>query len=140
MVPDDVNGLLSGLAAPDGDTWDRGQIDSSLAAGDWGVVAVIPGYYLGFCIGKPGQTILEVLQIVVQPEHRRKGLGRRMLECMCGVGKGRGMEEVWLEVRASNLPARSLYRKCGFVQTGVRRGYYGSGQESEDAVLMSRLL
>ena len=140
MIPDDINGILSGWAAPGEDVWDSAQINSALAAGDWGVLAIIPGHYLGFCIGKPGQTILEILQVAVRPEHRRKGLARRMLESMCGVGKGGGMEEIWLEVRASNLPARSLYENCGFIQTGVRSGYYGGGRKSEDAVLMSRAL
>ena len=47
MIPDDVNGLVPGLAAPGEDSWGRSQINSSLSAGDWGVVAVVPGRHLG---------------------------------------------------------------------------------------------
>ena len=40
---------------------------------------------------------------------------------------------VYLEVRAGNVIARRLYRQLGFRDLGVRRGYYGPGQ---DAIVM----
>jgi ribosomal protein S18 acetylase RimI-like enzyme len=40
---------------------------------------------------------------------------------------------MFLEVRAGNLAARRLYRGLGFRDLGVRRGYYGPGQ---DAIVM----
>jgi ribosomal-protein-alanine N-acetyltransferase len=48
-----------------------------------------------------------------------------------------GARLVTLEVRRENAPARSLYRKLGFVDTGQRRNYYGRG---EDAIIMSLAL
>ena len=140
MVREDVDGLLPIISSPGEDTWEYGQIDTSLDAGDWGVVAVAQGHYLGYCLAKPGAAILEILQIAVNPAHRRKGLGRRMINFMCEAAKSRGMDEVWLEVRASNLSARALYGDSGFIETGVRNDYYGAGDVREAAIMMSRLL
>ena len=47
-------------------------------------------------------------------------------------------EFVFLEVRPSNLAARSLYEKIGFTMLGLRRGYYRN--PSEDAIVMGKSL
>jgi len=47
------------------------------------------------------------------------------------------MASVTLEVRRSNAPARALYSSLGFEEAGVRRDYYGRG---EDALIMRRML
>ena len=46
----------------------------------------------------------------------------------------RGVERMTLEVRPSNLPARRLYERLGFVEIGIRKGYYQDN--NEDAILM----
>ncbi len=43
---------------------------------------------------------------------------------------------LWLEVRRSNLRAQAIYRRYGFTEVGVRRGYYPAVQGREDAVVM----
>jgi ribosomal-protein-alanine N-acetyltransferase len=49
----------------------------------------------------------------------------------------RGLAAIWLEVRASNTRARYLYGARGFVEQGIRRGYYpAAGSRREDAVVM----
>jgi len=45
-----------------------------------------------------------------------------------------GMERMTLEVRVSNYPAQSLYKRLGFAAAGVRKGYYADTQE--DALIM----
>jgi ribosomal-protein-alanine N-acetyltransferase len=42
-----------------------------------------------------------------------------------------------LEVRQSNLRARALYRRRGFAEVGLRKGYYPAALQREDAVVMS---
>jgi ribosomal-protein-alanine N-acetyltransferase len=49
-------------------------------------------------------------------------------------------QSVWLEVRAGNQEAQALYRRHGFVVTGVRPKYYPAREGREDAVLMSLTL
>ena len=76
----------------------------------------------------------EVLRIAVAPEARRAHIGSRMLEQMIEAARTRGMEQIFLEVRASNEAARRMYAQAGFREIGVRRAYYSN--PDEDAVLM----
>ena len=73
---------------------------------------------------------LEILNLAVDPDHRRQGvagiLARKLLQRIAG--------PLFLEVRAGNRPALSLYKKLGFTETGQRRSYYRN--PVEDAVIM----
>jgi ribosomal-protein-alanine N-acetyltransferase len=77
---------------------------------------------------------VHLLNIAVREPCRRKGLGRRLLSKMLEVGSSEDAETAWLEVRPSNLAARSLYRKTGFREVGRRLRYYTD--TCEDAILM----
>ncbi len=74
-----------------------------------------------------------VMTIAVCPERRRRGLARTLIKAAFGEPASAGARHVYLEVRPSNLAARTLYASLGFAETGVRRGYYGD----EDALLMT---
>ncbi|MBE6569076.1 MAG: ribosomal-protein-alanine N-acetyltransferase [Ruminococcaceae bacterium] len=76
----------------------------------------------------------EVLNIAVDPAYRRKGYGEILLSAMLTSAVNRGAEEIFLEVRASNTPARTLYEKYGFAPIGIRKKYYTN--PTEDAVCM----
>ncbi len=76
---------------------------------------------------------VHVLNVAVHPEHRGRGLGRTLLEAILAESRAAGSRAVFLEVRAGNVVARRLYRHLGFRELGVRRGYYGPGQ---DAIVM----
>jgi ribosomal-protein-alanine N-acetyltransferase len=66
-------------------------------------------------------------------------LGRALLREYLARSKA-GKAEAWfLEVRAGNRTAINLYESEGFAEYCRRADYYGTGQEREDAVLMSRL-
>ncbi len=81
---------------------------------------------------------VSLLNIAVHPAHRRRGLGGRLLELVERVGAERGGEQVFLEVRASNAAGLALYRGRGYVQVGIRKGYYSD--DKEDAIVMRRVL
>ena len=80
----------------------------------------------------------EVLRIAVKKEFRRKGMGSVLLDSMLEEGRKSGAGIFYLEVRSSNDPARRLYEKKGFTETGRRKDYYKNPKE--DAVLMSLVL
>ena len=71
----------------------------------------------------------DVLTLGVDPDCRRGGIGSTLLTAMIEAFRQEGGQSLFLEVRASNLPARSLYEKFGFTQIGIRRNYYQQPQE-----------
>jgi aminoglycoside 6'-N-acetyltransferase I len=52
---------------------------------------------------------LWINEVGVAPSHRRRGIGRRMLDAMLAHGKALGCTEAWLGTEEDNLPARRLY-------------------------------
>ena len=81
--------------------------------------------------GKLVADALHIMTIAVRPERRRKGFARALIKAVLAAQPS--ARRVYLEVRPSNLAARELYDSLGFVQTGVRPGYYGD----EDALLLT---
>ena len=77
-----------------------------------------------------------VMNLAVDPDHWRKGIGRKLLERLFA-DTARDLERgITLEVRVSNGAAIRLYRSLGFQPTGIRRGYYTDNRE--DALIMWR--
>lgn len=77
-----------------------------------------------------------VTNIAVLPAYRGRGLGERMMLELMARATARGALRMTLEVRASNTPAQTLYRKLGFESRpgAVRKGYYTD--TGEDAIIM----
>ena len=73
--------------------------------------------------------------LVVDRDHRRKGIGQFLLLHLLLNGAERGAVLAVLEVRRSNRPAQALYLDYGFVQIDERPRYYHNG---EDALVMLR--
>ena len=73
--------------------------------------------------------------VAVSPAYRRQGIAEALLTALLARARARKLSFVTLEVRAGNTPAQALYRKLGFQEVGVRRGYYE--HPKEDAVLMT---
>ncbi|WP_299598438.1 ribosomal protein S18-alanine N-acetyltransferase [uncultured Microbulbifer sp.] len=83
---------------------------------------------------------VEILDVAVAPQWRRQGVGGRLLEDIFSQ-LPEDIARILLEVRASNRPARALYRKLGFSEDGRRKNYYPKPDGSrEDALLMSLVL
>lgn len=76
---------------------------------------------------------VHLLNVAIHPEWRGLGHGRALVSAVIGEARVVGARVVFLEVRAGNVVARRLYRQLGFRDLGVRRGYYGPGQ---DAIVM----
>jgi ribosomal-protein-alanine N-acetyltransferase len=79
----------------------------------------------------------EILTLAVAPEARRRGVARALVEAAADAAREKGAPALFLEVAAENAPARALYHAAGFVQAGLRKGYYRSGA---DALVLRRTL
>ena len=75
-----------------------------------------------------------ITNIAVAEEYRRQGLGRAVTRALMQYASNLGVQYMTLEVRRSNMAARHLYESLGFVQLGVRKGYYED--TGEDGLLM----
>jgi len=77
----------------------------------------------------------EIINLAVSPEQRSKGVGHLLLSRMIDEACRAGASCIHLDVRESNQPARRLYERTGFVQTGIRMGYYADDQENAITML-----
>lgn len=78
----------------------------------------------------------EVIDVGVDPRHRRSGVGAALLQRALHMAEQSGARRTFLEVRAGNHAARALYEHAGFEPYGTRARYYSNG---EDAVLYTHV-
>ena len=72
--------------------------------------------------------------VATLPEYRKRGIAAALVK----KALENEMEFLTLEVRESNIPAISLYKKLGFEEVGVRPNFYR--EPDEDAILMTKYL
>ncbi|GAC1635043.1 MAG: ribosomal protein S18-alanine N-acetyltransferase [Candidatus Acidiferrum sp.] len=73
---------------------------------------------------------MEILNLAVGPNWRRKGYASVLLQAALGECRERSFEAVFLEVRESNERALTFYQKHGFTRSGRRPRYYSNPEES----------
>jgi len=88
----------------------------------------------GYLIGREVAATGEVLNLAVAPEFRRRGIGGALLGAGLTAFRRRRVDEVFLEVRESNLSAQALYLGHGFRPVGQRSSYYRNPRE--DALVL----
>ncbi|GAB3557498.1 ribosomal protein S18-alanine N-acetyltransferase [Spelaeicoccus albus] len=133
---DDVMRLDGELFGPT--AWTPANFWAELAApGRHYLVAETPeGRIVGFAGLATGGAEAEVQTIAVSKQAQGQGLGRRLLAALIDGAHKSGASSLMLEVRADNDRAADLYRRAGFEQIAVRRGYYAS--IGVDALIMRR--
>lgn len=96
-------------------------------------VAVVEDRLAGFLVCRVvAEGEREVLNLAVEPQFRRRGIARALIEADCSCN----LCDYFLEVRASNTVARALYDVMGFTEEGVRREYYENPREA--GIVMKR--
>lgn len=93
---------------------------------------------VGFVLMRSVAGEAEVLTIAVAPSHRRRGVGRAMLEEVFRKLYRDRVEAVFLDVDAGNEGALALYRRLGFSKVGERKGYYAHGSVPGATALVLR--
>lgn len=107
-------------------------------AGLPGWVAETPAGVVGFIVARSAADEMEILNLAVHPDARRRGIAAELLEAALDYGRSAGLRRAFLEVRQSNLPARRTYERQGFVSVGLRPRYYRHPEEN--ALVMTRTL
>jgi ribosomal-protein-alanine N-acetyltransferase len=136
----DVASLLHRAAfAPLGERgWTRQDMAELHASpGASGVMLLSDGKQIGFALCRVAADEAELLTIVVDAAHRRRGAGRFLLETVIEHVRAAGASALFLEVGADNPAACSLYEQMSFRTVGRRTGYYRrSGGPNADALVM----
>lgn len=88
------------------------------------------GLMLGFLVGlieRDGTG--HVIAVGVDPNCRRRGFGRWLMECVEDGFRARGVSTLRLEVRATNVTAQRLYMKLGYIIVERMSNYYSNGDD-----------
>lgn len=125
-----VDDELAARVAPDaaGDASDAGEAVHDEPDAAWPPLLGYAGL-----LAPAGGDQGDIQTIAVDPAARGIGLGRGLMHALITESRRRGIAQLFLEVRADNPIARSLYESLGFAEIGVRRGYYRHGV---DAIMM----
>lgn len=118
-----------------GDPWSETGFREALgAAWTFGLVAEGRPGVVGYLIGRELAGAGEILNLAVAPESRRRGVARALLDAGIQRLRQRHVDEIFLEVRESNLTAQALYVGAGFRPVGQRSAYYRNPKE--DALVL----
>lgn len=92
------------------------------------------GTVLGVATFSQVAGLADLNRVVVHPDHRHRGIGRRLVLAGLAWATESGAHQVMLEVDAGNEAAGALYGQLGFVALARRANYYGAGH---DALVMA---
>jgi ribosomal-protein-alanine N-acetyltransferase len=90
---------------------------------------------VGFAVFHRVMEEAELRNIAIDPAHQRKGIARALLAAGMRTMQELGVRRLFLEVRASNHPARALYASAGFELLYARHDYYRN--PAEDALVLA---
>jgi ribosomal-protein-alanine N-acetyltransferase len=117
--------------------WTRQDMAELLATpAGGGLILQIDGEDAGVVLWRTIADEAELLTLAVSGEHRRRGVGRALLNEVIERSRRQGARQLFLEVGADNPGARSLYAQAGFVEVGRRVAYYQRPAGFADALVL----
>jgi [ribosomal protein S18]-alanine N-acetyltransferase len=140
MTPADLDAVLvleRSLFAEE--AWSRQMLEGELAEqprSRYYLVADDDGVITGYAGLLVAANQADVVTLAVAADRWGQGAGSALLEALLAEAVRRGCTEVFLEVRTDNTRAQRLYRRYGFSQIGIRKGYYQPS--GADALVMRR--
>jgi [ribosomal protein S18]-alanine N-acetyltransferase len=140
MTPEDIDAVLVLEHTLFGEeAWSRQMLEGELAEqprSRYYLVADEDGTITGYAGLMVAAAQADVLSLAVAADRWGRGTGSALLEGLLAEAARRRCTEVFLEVRTDNDRAQGLYRRYGFTEIGVRRGYYQPS--GTDALVMRR--
>ena len=140
MTHDDIPWVARTEADCQSYPWTAGNFADSLRAGNSCWLQRYQGQPSGFGIMLLVVDEAHLLNLAIAPARRLGGLGRSLLLFLCAEANRAGALQMFLEVRPTNQPARTLYARYGFEEVGRRRNYYPAAGGREDALVLRRAL
>jgi len=120
--------------------WSRGNFSDSLSAGYSCWVYEENEMVFGYAVLMLVMDEAHLLNFSIAKLYQGRGLGRNLLVHMMQIARKHGAQNIFLEVRPSNIAAIGLYESIGFNEMAVRRNYYPAKGGREDAILMGMAL
>ncbi len=121
------------------DPWSKESFESSLKEKAAHLMVMTtnanPKQTVGYCCLYETLGDGDIVNVAIDPEMRKKGLGHRMIFELMRYGRSLNVERFFLEVRESNIAGLKLYEGLGFEVCGMRKNFYSN--PTENAVLMT---
>ena len=138
MTAEDLPAVTALAATLQDFPWSLGNFADSLAQGHAAEVCWLDEERVGFAVCMPALDEVHLLDIGVARGHQGLGLGAGLLQRAIDRSRSEGATRMLLEVRAASTQAIDFYRRFGFAQIGLRRGYYPATVGREDALIFDK--
>ncbi len=117
--------------------WSESEFSTMLSASN----AISVTCDAGFAVGQVIVNEAELFLIMTKSEHRKQGIGHRILATFEQRALQNNIRRIILEVAYSNVAARALYTSNGYQQIAVRKNYYTfPNGRRVDAIVMEKHL
>ena len=145
MQLDDLDAIMAIEPTIYSHPWTRGNFSDSLNSGYSAFILEANQKIIGYALLMMVLDEAHLLNLSIVKDKQKQGLGQFLLEHMMQKAKNHQANNLFLEVRPSNISAIALYEKLGFCEIAVRRGYYSADPKKfksgrEDAILMGLVL
>jgi ribosomal-protein-alanine N-acetyltransferase len=147
MAESDLDAVLAIEAMSHQHPWSRKNFSDSIQAGHWAYclreVSDPNQQIWAYCILLPAVDDLHLLNITVDTDLRRQGVGLRLMGAIQAIASNLSIPRILLEVRPSNHAAIALYEKAGYEELARRKAYYPvefSSGAREDAIVMIKTI
>ncbi len=137
MEKDDIDAVMAIELSAYTYPWTNRIMADCIRVGYHCSIGEVGGVLASYCIMSTGAGEAHILNLCVAEEFQRRGLGQLLLTNMLDEAKDEGIEDIFLEVRPSNVAAIELYERLGFNQMGTRKDYYPAKNGREDAVILA---
>ena len=138
MIVQDISTVMEIETAAYAHSWSEGNFRDCLSAGYEMVICDLEQQIIGYGVMSIAAGEAHLLNLCIHTQKQGRGYGRQLLNHLMQIADQRNASTVFLEVRASNARACTLYHMAGFNEIGFRTGYYPSGSGREDAIVFAK--
>ncbi len=119
-------------------SWSEGNFRDCLSAAYEMIISEEGQQIIGYGVMSMAAGEAHLLNLCIHPHEQGRGYGQQLLNHLVKIADSNNASTIFLEVRASNTRACTLYHMAGFNEIGYRSGYYPAGSGREDAIVFAR--